>query len=129
MESVVNDEGRATYFEFGYDKAVKERYAQIKTAAGKVTEVWYDDDGDVLRAAVNGRRTKTEETSGRTEIGTDEKATSPALPATNGTKLPVSFTRTAAKPRSNTKTSTIKSNAKPTRAVMSPNTATMPMAI
>ncbi|MCQ8182619.1 right-handed parallel beta-helix repeat-containing protein [Methylomonas sp. SURF-1] len=73
VASVVDDEGRATYFEFGYDKAVKERYAQIKTAAGKITEIWYSDDGDVLRSAVNGRRVKTEETDGRTDISTDEK--------------------------------------------------------
>ncbi|MDX8126742.1 RHS repeat-associated core domain-containing protein, partial [Methylomonas sp. OY6] len=73
VASVVNDEGRATYFEFGYDKALKERYAQIKTAAGKITEVWYNDDGDVLRAAVNGRRIKTKETDGRTDVTTDEK--------------------------------------------------------
>ncbi|WP_198402813.1 right-handed parallel beta-helix repeat-containing protein [Methylomonas koyamae] len=76
VASVTDQDGRAHYFEFGYDKAAKERYAQIKTAAGKVTEVWYNDDGDVLRAAVNGRMIKTVTTDGRTEITTDEKGNS-----------------------------------------------------
>ncbi|MCB1852736.1 MAG: right-handed parallel beta-helix repeat-containing protein [Gammaproteobacteria bacterium] len=73
VASVSNDDGRATYFEFGYDKAVKERYAQIKTAAGKITEVWYNDDGDVLRVMVNGRLVRTEEEDGRTDISIDDK--------------------------------------------------------
>lgn len=71
--SVVGEDGTGTFFDYSYDERTKERYAQIKTSAGKVTEVWYDSTDEVKRVDINGRTFRTVEKDGRARITTDEK--------------------------------------------------------
>ena len=73
IASVLGEDGTGSYFEYSYDERTKERYAQVKTSAGKITEVWYDSEDDVKRVDVNGRTFRTVEKDGRTRITTDEK--------------------------------------------------------
>ncbi len=54
ISSVTDPLGNKTTYKFEYDKTSKEFYKQEKTPGGKITETWYNANGDILRESVNG---------------------------------------------------------------------------
>ena len=73
VTSVLDDEGRGSYFEYDYDKLRQEYYARITSTTGREKEVWYDRDGKTRRVDINGRTVQKIERDGRTLLVTDEK--------------------------------------------------------
>ncbi|MCK4542700.1 MAG: RHS domain-containing protein [Spirochaetales bacterium] len=71
--SVVDSLGKGHFFEFDYDEAKKESYAQVKTSSGMIKEIWYDRDGETQQVNVNGRTVQSILKDGRNLIITDEK--------------------------------------------------------
>lgn len=69
--SVKDEQGNGHVFEYDYDKGRKEYYTYSKSTSGKVQEVWFDKDGDVLRTDVNGMTVKKVELDSRTRWKTD----------------------------------------------------------
>ncbi|UCD77627.1 MAG: hypothetical protein JSW26_19725 [Desulfobacterales bacterium] len=70
---VVDSEGKGRFFQFDYDQSRQEYYAQVKTSAGRIKEVWYDKNGETKRVDINGRTIKKLEKDGRNLIITGEK--------------------------------------------------------
>ena len=58
VSQVVDRFGKGDFFQYDYDEAKGEYYAQIKTSSGMIKEVWYDRNGETKRVAVNGRTIK-----------------------------------------------------------------------
>lgn len=54
LSSVTDPLGNKTTYKFEYDKTAKEFYKQEKTPGGKITEAWYNENGDLLRQSING---------------------------------------------------------------------------
>ncbi|MFY9941728.1 MAG: hypothetical protein WAK57_06105, partial [Desulfobacterales bacterium] len=73
VTSVLDDEGRGSFFEYDYDKLRQEYYARITSTAGREKEVWYDRDGKARRVDINGRNVQKIERDGRTLLVSDEK--------------------------------------------------------
>ena len=73
MVTVQDGQGIGHSFEYDYDKGTRQYYAYTRFPSGKVKEVWYTIDGDVVRVDVNGTTTKSIKRSGRTEWLTDER--------------------------------------------------------
>ena len=73
VASVVDRFGKGHFFEYDYDEARSESYAQIRTSSGRIEEMWYDRDGETRRVDVNGRTVKRIVKDGRNHIITDEK--------------------------------------------------------
>jgi len=53
--SVVDEDGNGDFFDYNYDEAKKESYAQIKTTSGRLTEIWYDKKGETKQVNINGK--------------------------------------------------------------------------
>ncbi|MDY6966794.1 MAG: hypothetical protein SVM80_12660, partial [Halobacteriota archaeon] len=73
LSSVVDSAGEGYFFEFDYDEAKREYYAQTRSSSGMIKEAWYDKDGDTIKITVNGRTIKDIQKDGRNLIITDEK--------------------------------------------------------
>lgn len=73
VAAVVDKDGSGHFFQYYYDEAKQEYYAQIKTSSGMIKEVWYDRDGETRQVDVNGRTIKKIVKDGRDLIITDEK--------------------------------------------------------
>jgi YD repeat-containing protein len=71
VKSVLNPEGKGKSFDYSYDAARQERYAQIKYPSGKIIEEWYDRFGEQIRKDLNGRTIKTTLINGRYKTITD----------------------------------------------------------
>ena len=71
VASILDSAGIGTHYKYEYDKTKKEFYKQEKTTAGKVTETWYDKEGDTGRIDINGQTVSTIVKDGRREIVTD----------------------------------------------------------
>ncbi|VAW81993.1 hypothetical protein MNBD_GAMMA13-294, partial [hydrothermal vent metagenome] len=65
-----SEEGKT--FKYEYDKKKKEFYKQIRSASGRITEIWYDKEGDIFRRDVAGRTVSLMTKDGRNRIETDE---------------------------------------------------------
>jgi YD repeat-containing protein len=68
IESVKDQDGIGKEFEYAYDEGKKEYYAIITEPGGKVTEKWFDNDGSLLRKAVNGATVSKTTKDGRNKI-------------------------------------------------------------
>ena len=60
--SVVDANGRGKFFDFSYDESTGEYYSYVRTSGGQILERWYDGDGSLTRAAINGAAVDTGET-------------------------------------------------------------------
>jgi YD repeat-containing protein len=73
VASVVDRFGKGHFFDYDFDEAKSESYAEIRTSSGRIEEIWYDRDGHTRRVDVNGRTLKKIVKDGRSHIITDEK--------------------------------------------------------
>ncbi len=71
--AVLDSNGEGLFFAYDYDARNKEYYARLTTSAGKVKEVWYNQDGETKRVDINGRTVKTLSQDQRDILITDEK--------------------------------------------------------
>ncbi|MCP3670964.1 MAG: RHS repeat protein, partial [Gammaproteobacteria bacterium] len=71
VTSVLDQDDIGIHYKYEYNKTRKEFYRQEKTTAGKVTESWFDEEGDLVRRDINGRSVRTMVKSGSTETITD----------------------------------------------------------
>ena len=55
VSSVVDVDSKGYFFDWDYDEGKGEYYTRIRYASGKIKEIWYDNDGDTQRVAINGR--------------------------------------------------------------------------
>jgi RHS repeat-associated protein len=73
VASVLDGENKGYRFEFDYDQSRKESYARVTFPGGMIKELWFDKDGDTIKANVNGRAVKKIAKDGRNLVITDEK--------------------------------------------------------
>jgi RHS repeat-associated protein len=73
VSSVLDQDGNGHRFEYDYDEAKSEQYVRITSTSGRIKEVWYDNDGESRKVAVNGRIMQKIEKDGRNLIITGEK--------------------------------------------------------
>ena len=64
-ESVTKADGTGVFYKYDYNKTKKEYYVQTKLSSGRINEVWYDKEGEVLRRDVNGTTVETITINGR----------------------------------------------------------------
>jgi YD repeat-containing protein len=73
VASVLDSEGKGHFFEFDYDEGKNEQYARITSSTGRIKEVWYDKDGEIIQVDINGRTIQKIAKDGRNLIITDER--------------------------------------------------------
>src|SRR5712692_1550661 len=66
-------DGSKLQYSYDYDKAKKQHYVKETSPAGKVTERWYDADGNRIREVINGRTTSTLIVEPRRRTETNER--------------------------------------------------------
>ena len=57
--------GNGYHLEYSYDEDLRQYYAQVRDTGGRVTEMWYDEDGYLVRVDVDGRTEKQVQKEGR----------------------------------------------------------------
>lgn len=65
VTSVEDSTGNWRQFDYGYDKQTREFYTMVKTAGGLIKEMWYDDEGYLVRVDINGETEKLVQKDGR----------------------------------------------------------------
>jgi RHS repeat-associated protein len=73
VASVTDAGGRGYRFNFAYNAQKEEYYAMVTSTSGRITEYWYDDEGETTRIDVNGETVRTITKDGNAEIITDER--------------------------------------------------------
>jgi len=66
-------DGSKLKYTYDYDKAKKQHYVKETSPGGKITERWYDADGNRIREVVNGRTVSTLTVEPRRRIETNER--------------------------------------------------------
>jgi len=57
--------GNGYHFEYSYDEDLRQYNAQVRDTGGRVTEMWYNEDGYLVRVDVDGRTEKQVQKEGR----------------------------------------------------------------
>ncbi len=70
VSSVLDTNNVGLFFQFIYDKNLRQYYAQVKTTGGRIKEVRFDADGNLLSRTQNGIAEKQVLRDGRNEIHT-----------------------------------------------------------
>ncbi|SCY35580.1 RHS repeat-associated core domain-containing protein [Desulfoluna spongiiphila] len=73
LSAITDADGNGHAFSYDYDDVKKEYHAEITTTLGMVKEIAYNDKGETVRVAVNGRTVMDIDVQGRRHVVRDEK--------------------------------------------------------
>ncbi|HCE42838.1 MAG TPA: hypothetical protein DET40_04770 [Lentisphaeria bacterium] len=76
VTSIYDENGFGSTFTYDNDAAGKSFYSQTKDSTGQVREVWFDDEGEVVRVDINGSTIQRLNKYGRSRTYVDEKGNS-----------------------------------------------------
>jgi len=76
VTSILNQDETGSHFKYEYLSGKKQFYKQERTTGGKVTEVWFDEQGDFIRQDINGVTVKTIFNQGQYKTITDRSGNS-----------------------------------------------------